>query len=170
MRPHDFNLRALYDALDAQRQARGLSWAAATRQMQGRIHTKRRGMSASTVRATRTRTVLEGDGVLQMLRWLGRTPESFVPGHPLAQDESARLPEVPAGRVLRFNSPSLYAALLAQRLQKNISWAQAAREIGVGPSTLTHLSRGGRTCFPHVMRILRWLDQPASAFTRLSLR
>ena len=39
-------------------------------------------VSSSTVARLRTGHIAEADGVLQMLRWLGRAPESFVQGSP----------------------------------------------------------------------------------------
>src|SRR5262245_16365800 len=74
----DFDLAALFDALDAQRQARGLSWAEVMREVNRGIAT--RAVASSTVTRLRTQKVAEADGVLQMLRWLRRAPESFVPG------------------------------------------------------------------------------------------
>jgi hypothetical protein len=93
--PHDpdFSLRALYKALDAQRRKRGISWAEATRQMGGRSEkTLGLALSPSTVQATRVRRNAEGDGVLAMLGWLNRSPESFVPGYNEADDTLTRLP------------------------------------------------------------------------------
>jgi hypothetical protein len=50
-----------------------------------------------------------------------------------------------------------------------MTWKQVAHEIGgVNPAGLTRLSKGGRTAFPEVMRIVRWLGRPAASFTRLS--
>jgi hypothetical protein len=168
MRPGDFSLRALYAALDAQRRARGLSWSAATREMNGQSgRPSGHRLSPSTVTGTRIRTVAEGDGVLQMLRWLKRTPESFVSGHQ-ASDGRGRLPEVPSHQTLRFDTRKVYEALEAQRVERQLTWAQVALEVGVGPSSLTYLSHGGRTAFPQVMRIVRWLAKPAAEFTRTS--
>jgi hypothetical protein len=40
-------------------------------------------ISPSTISGLRNkRWGVEGDGVLQIMLWLDRTPESFVPGHP----------------------------------------------------------------------------------------
>jgi hypothetical protein len=36
-------------------------------------------IARSTVSGRRTKAVAEVDGVLQMLRWLNRTPKSFMP-------------------------------------------------------------------------------------------
>jgi hypothetical protein len=169
MRSRDFSLRALYTALDAQRRARGLSWSEATREMNGQSgRSSGHRLSPSTVTGTRIRTVAEGDGVLQMLRWLNRTPESFVAGHQEVAGDPARLPDVPPRQTLRFDTRKLHAALDAQRVRRQLTWAQVATEVGLGVSSLTHLSRGGRTAFPQVMRIVRWLATPATHFTRTS--
>ena len=126
-------------------------------------------ISASTVTGMPTKTVVEGDGVLQMLLWLGRTPESFVPGHAPSSEVAAKLPRVGRDRILRFDTKAIHAALDAKRSERGITWQQVAREIGgVAPAGLTGLAKGGRTGFPHVMRIVAWLDRPAAAFTRAS--
>jgi hypothetical protein len=165
----DFSLAALYAALDAQRQSRGLSWSQATREISRQsVRSSRHPLSPSTVMGTRTKAVAEGDGVLQMLLWLNRTPESFVPGHQESEVVGERLPEVPPHQILRFDTRKLYAALDAQRIERKMTWAQAANEVGLSVSSLTHLAKGGRTGFPHVMRIVRWLARPAAHFTRIS--
>jgi hypothetical protein len=169
----DFSLSHLYTELDAQRQARGLSWAQATREMNGRAErptAKGHALSASTVTGTRFRRVCEADGVLAMIRWLNRIPESFVPGHPWAEDDRARLPEQPLGKVLRFDTRMLHAALDIQRKGKGITWEQLAKEIGLRAIALMGLSKGGRTCFPDIMRVTYWLDRPAAEFIRIANR
>src|SRR4030095_10440660 len=79
----DFDLNALYQALDAQRQSRGLTWAQATGEM-SRVGPviRRHPIASSTITGLRTKGLAEADGVLQMLRWLGRAPESFMRGSP----------------------------------------------------------------------------------------
>ena len=97
----DFDIDALYAALDARRQARGLTWTQLTREISGQFErVPIRSTASSTVTGMRKRQVLEGDGVLQMLRWLGRAPEDFVPGHPQSAPGTA-LPQVARGRILR---------------------------------------------------------------------
>lgn len=165
----DFSLRSLYEALDEQRKMRGLSWAEATRQMNGNgKSSKGHALSASTVKAIRIRTVAEGDGVLQMLRWLNRTPESFLPNYDSANADRTHLPDVPAGCVLRFDTKTLYGAIDALRQERKLTWNEAARQIGVAAGSLQHLSKGGRTSFPQVMRILQWLGRTAAEFTRIA--
>ena len=80
-RSTDFSLEALFHALDAQRLERGLTWAEVTREINRESErSPLHPVHASTVKATRTQRVAEADGILQMLLWLRRSPESFTPG------------------------------------------------------------------------------------------
>ena len=64
-----FDAKVLYDALDAERLARNLTWQELSRQI---------GVSASTMQRLSQGGRLEVDGMLAMVKWLGRTVESFV--------------------------------------------------------------------------------------------
>jgi hypothetical protein len=166
-RSSDFSLADLYEALNAERRARGITWRQVMQEINavGRFHIH--PISPSTVTSLRTKAVGEGDGILQMLRWLKRTPESFVRGFDRAAPHTMKLPDLPSHQILRFDTKRLFAALDAQRLERGCSWAQVAQEIGaVTAANLTHLQKGGRAAFPHVMRIVRWLDRPAADFVR----
>jgi len=164
----DFDLRALYDALDEQRRARQMSWAAVTSAVNG-LRTRRRPIAASTITGLKRKPVVEGDGILQMLLWLRRTPESFVPGAADAHSDCFCRPRLTAGQILRWDTHALFTALDEQRRARQLTWTEVAREIrGFTPGMLTNLSKGGRTGFPHVMRLVRWLDQPAAVFTRIA--
>ena len=67
-----FNPAALYAALDAQRQERGLSWAQVGAEL---------GIAPATLTRTRLGGRMEVDGMLAMVRWVGRTVESFTFGY-----------------------------------------------------------------------------------------
>ena len=164
----DFSLEALHAAVDAQRRARGLTWAGAVREIGRASERAGRRLSLSTVKGVGTRTVAEGDGVLQMLRWLNRAPESFMLGGPRVDEAVALLPHVPPDKVLRFDTRKMYAALDARRAERDLTWLQVAKETGSSVQGLTRLSKGGRTVFPAVIRIVGWLGEPASRFTRVS--
>ena len=144
----DFDVDALYAAIDARRQARGLTWLQLAREISGQFErVPIRSISPSTITGMRKRQAIEGDGVLQMLRWLGRAPEDFVPGRPQPRAEAA-LPPVPRGRILRFDVLGIYAAIDARRAERGITWCQVASEIGgFGAAGLTRMAKGGRTAF-----------------------
>ena len=168
MHHDDFSLRALHDALDERRRERNLSWTAVAAEV-NRLRTKLRPIAVSTITSLRHKPVGEGDGILQMLLWLGKTPESFVPGMADADSAPYRLPTLATGQILRWNTRALFDALNAERASRQLTWTGLAREIeGFTPNMLTNLSRGGRTGFPHVMRIVRWLGHPAVTFTRIA--
>lgn len=164
----DFDLRALYAALDEQRRSRDLSWASVAREVNGDRTglPGPRAVAVSTITGLRTKAFVEGDGVLQMLLWLGRTPESFVPG---AESAGAALSRVEPSKILRWDTPAIYAALDAKRTAESLTWSEAANRVGgVTAAGLTRLAKGGRIAFPQVMRIVRWLGKPAATFTRAS--
>jgi hypothetical protein len=166
----DFDLKALYNALDDERRLRGMSWAAVAREV-SRGKPERHPVGTSTITGLKTRAVAEGDGILQMLLWIRRTPESFVPGFPDADAERFRLPDVGRDHVLRWDTRALYSALNAQRQARGMTWVEVAREVwGVTPGMLTNLAKGGRTAFPGVMRVVGWLDQPAVTFLQAAAR
>jgi transcriptional regulator with XRE-family HTH domain len=154
----DFDLVALHAALDARRMELGLAWADVARDL---------GVSSSTLRGLGTRPRAEGDGVLRAVAWLGRSPESFVPGQRTASG-TALLPS--AARVLRFDVRALYAALDGERVARGLTWRDVALASGVGSAAgLTRLRAGGRVMFPEVMRMLAWLGAPAARFVREEL-
>jgi hypothetical protein len=162
----DFSLPALYEALDERRTERGLTWAAVAREVSRRFAGgPARAVSSSTITGVRSHAVVEGDGVLQMLLWLDRSPESFVPGHPLGEDPTARLVDPGEGNVLRWDAAALHAALDERRTDLSLTWADVAAEVVCAPTNLTSLRKGGRVTLPFVMRPVGWLDRPATAFT-----
>jgi hypothetical protein len=128
-----------------------------------------RPIATSTIVGLKSKAVGEGDGILQMLLWLNRTPESFVPGIPEADAGRFRLRELRQGQILRWDTRALHSALNAQRQARGLTWKEVAQQVGgFTPGMLTNLANGGRTGFPPVMRIVRWLGQPAAAFTRVA--
>ena len=80
-----------------------MTWAAAAREI-NRFITKGRPIATSTITGLRTKPSGEGDGILQMLLWLDRAPESFVPGMQDVEAERFRLREPEAGHVLRWDT------------------------------------------------------------------
>ena len=158
----EFDLNALCEAVDAQRQSRGLSWAQLEREL---------GVSATTLRGMRERGTAEGDGVLQVLRWLGRSPESFLRGGMVSAAEDEALPAAPVSGMLRFDARAIYEALEERRIEQGMTWRQVASVIGVASAaSLTRLRKGGRVSFPEVMRVFAWLGRRAARFVRITDR
>ena len=164
----DFDLFALYEAVEKRRRERKMSWTSVARDV-NRFRTIRRPITVSTITGLRTKSVVEGDGILQVLLWLGRTPESFVSNITDADSERFQLPNLTTGQILRWDTHALFLALNAQRLQRQLTWSEVARELkGFTPGMLTNLAKGGRIGFPRVMRLAQWLGRPAVVFTRIA--
>jgi hypothetical protein len=147
-----------------------MTWAAAAREI-NRFHKETHPIAVSTITGLTSRVSSEGDGVLQMLLWLRRTPESFVPGIEEAHDHRFRLRELGKEQILRWDTKALHSALNARRQAREMTWKEVAQQIGgYTPGMLANLANGGRIGFPGVMRIVRWIGQPAAVFTRASDR
>jgi hypothetical protein len=156
----EFDLDLLYAALDQKRESQGLSWNGVAREIESRF-TK---VSPATIKGIRDKQNVEGDGVLQMLLWLGRSPESFLPGISVHKEHDLVEPK---NATLRFDMKETYRLLDARRLEEGSTWDQVARQLGsCTASKLRRFKDGGRTSFPWIMRIAHWLDVPVNALTR----
>ena len=67
-----FNPRALYEAMDAKRKAENMSWIQVGALL---------GIAPGTLTRTRQGGRMEVDGMLAMVRWVGRSVESFTFGY-----------------------------------------------------------------------------------------
>jgi len=98
---------------------------------------------------------MEADGVLAMLRVIGKVPEDFAPGVSAA---AARLKQG------RFDTQALYAALDERRRDSGLSWTEMSRAIGVGAGTLQRLARGGRINADLMLACTSWLGRQVDDF------
>jgi len=157
-----FDVDRYFEALDAERERRGLSWAALTRELNAPFSHRPdiHPISTSTITGLRGRASLNGNIVVHTLMWLRRSPEEFVDGHPV---EPRPLPQLEAGRLPRWNTESLYDALDQQRDMRGLAWTEAAAQVGeFTPEMLKSLRKS--VGFPRVMRVLAWLQRPAADF------
>ncbi len=165
----DFDIAALFDALDSQRRNRALSWQGVARGMwnqSAELNAQRddHPISASTLTGMAKRGDTTCQHALFMLRWLDRTPESFLPG---STDDAQRAPLPSAGpdQRLRWDLLKLYAALDSQRRERSLTWPQLARELRCTPSQLSGIRRARFAIGMRLaMRIVTWLDRPARDF------
>jgi hypothetical protein len=161
----DFDVASLFAALDTERQARGLSWSGVARELWEQSHLlndrRRDHLSPATLTNIAKRQNTSCQHALFVLRWLGRSPESFVAG----AKQEAPLPSAGPDRRLRWNLRALHAALDEQRRERGLTWAELARELDCTPSQLTGL-RSARfaTGMRLAMRIGGWLEVPAADF------
>ena len=161
-------MQRLHSTLDATRTARGLTWVELAREINKPFEgTTSIPIHPSTIRGMTTKRAVVGTVVLQVLRWLQRTPESFLTGRDAASTAEEALPEPGPGRVLRFDTRALYAALDARRREYGLTWKQLAAALpGFTESSLRNLSTGSATGFPPVMTLTQWLRRPAAQFVR----
>ena len=158
-----FDPQALFDAVDAQRRERGMTWSELSQEL---------GISASTIKGmTNRKWGIELDGVIGMARWVGRTVESFSGGDGGAPP--APISRATTHRFLRFNTAALYAALNGERERRGISWDQVAAEVWPsgpwGSKQLKGLARGGRADVYSAVAICEWLGQTIQSFQHETL-
>jgi hypothetical protein len=155
-------------ALDAARAARGLSWTDLVAEMNAPFEfVPSIPISLSTIRGMGGKASVTSAVVLQVLRWLGRSPESFLVGRSTQTIAAEALPDVGPERILRFDTKGIHAALDEARRERGLTWRQVAAELpGFKEGMLTNLATGPAIGFPRVMRITQWLGRPAAEFMR----
>jgi hypothetical protein len=164
----NFDMHALQAALDDERRDRGLSWT----ELMAEINEPFQGTSSLPISMTTIRTMsakrsVTSAVVLQVLRWLSRTPESFLAGRNAASEANEALSAAGPSRILRFDTRAMHAALHAERIRRGMTWRQVAQELpGFTESMLTNLATGPLIGFPRVMMIPQWLGVPAASFVR----
>src|SRR6186713_766459 len=134
-----FDPQALFDAVDAQRRERGMTWS----ELSQELH-----ISTTTIKGmTKRKWGIELDGVIGLAHWGGRTVESFAGGDggpPAGPNSRGKF-----GRFLRFDTAALYAALNQERERRGMTWDQVAAEIWPagpwGAKQLKGMARGGRS-------------------------
>jgi hypothetical protein len=155
-----FDPRELYDAVDAQRRERGMTWAAVSSEVR---------VSASTIKGMISRTWgIELDGVAAMARWVGRTVESFAGGDGGPPPKAGSF--LGGGRFLRFDTAALYAATDRERERRGMTWDQVALEIWPsgpwGVNQLRNMAKGGRADVYTALAICGWLGRTIQSFQR----
>jgi hypothetical protein len=164
-----FDAAALYAALDARRIALGLSWRQVADQLweqSAELNDRRRDhpISPSTLTAMASKPRATCQHALFMLRWLDRTPESFLEGG-VADDPRFALPRVGSDRRLRWNLKLLYQTMDDKRREDGMTWPEVAAALGCTPSQLTGLRTAKfATGINLAMKIAQWTGQPAAHF------
>ena len=165
-------MEAFFAAVEAQRQERGLTWTALAAEVNRPFVGKSSiPVSVGTLRGILQKSSVNSAVVLQLLRWLQRTPESFLGGDHSAMESSWHFKEGEPDRILRFDTRSIYEALDTQRKARGLTWRQVADALpGFRAPMLTNLAKGPLIGFPRVMMLTQWLGRPASDFTRFTMK
>ncbi len=168
MEIYDFDAVALHRALDEKRTALGLAWSGVAREiwmLSSTLNDQRddHPISPSTIAHMERRANISCQHALFMLRWLDRSPESFLSG--ATPRENASLPDVGSDRRPRWRLKRLYESLNAKRQREGLTWPELAVILRCTPSQLTGLRTAKfATGMTLAMRITQWLDQPAADF------
>jgi hypothetical protein len=163
-----FDATAFFEAIDAQRIQRGLSWRQVADQIweqSAALNRQRQDhpISPSTLTGIARRGDCTCQHALFFLRWLGRTPESFLTS-PLTSNGAA-LPAAGPDRRLRWDLAALYEALNSRRLERQLTWVELADQLRCTANQLTGI-RTARYAIGMklAMKIVQWLECPASTF------
>lgn len=164
-----FDMRELYSALDDARSSRGLSWVQATAEINRPFAgTPSIPITVGTLRGIPNKSSVTSAVVLQVLSWLGRTPESFLRTENRAAVSGEALPESGPRHILRFDTRAMHAAIDAERASRGLTWKQVASELpGFTESMVRNLANGPLIGFPRVMLLTQWLGVPAASFVRV---
>jgi hypothetical protein len=164
-----FDCGGLFNALDAQRRAFGLSWY----ELADELWQQSSGLNAlrssdhplcgGAVQRLRERGATSCQYALFMLRWLHRAPEDFLTGR-VVDVGDVRLPEAGTDSRLRWDLKQLHTVLNKQRQQQDLTWAGLSEELDCTPSRLANLRTARIADMDLAMRITQWLRQPAAAF------
>jgi hypothetical protein len=164
-----FDTAALYAALDARRTELGLSWRQVANQLweqSAELNDRRRDhpISPSTLTAMASKPRATCQHALFMLRWLDRTPESFLEGG-VADEPRFALPRGGSDRRLRWNLKLLYQTMDEKRGAESMTWPEVAATLGCTPSQVTGLRTAKfATGIDLAMRIAQWTGRPAAYF------
>jgi hypothetical protein len=169
----DFDIPALFQALGSQRIAKGLSWGQVAKEMWlmaeelNRSRSRDHPLSASTIVNMSRRGNTTCQHALIFLQWLGRSPESFLPGGTNNSGTPIYSPGI--DRRPRWHLRRLYDAVNARRQEQQRTWSEVAQVIGCTPNQLIGL-RTARYAINMklAMRIVQWLERPSSDFIYLA--
>ena len=166
-----FDGGSLYAALNEKRTGLGISWQGVANQLwelSSDLNERRNDhpISPATLTKMSKNPRTSCQHALFMLRWLGRTPESFLKGADGASnDERFALPAAGPDRRPRWALKLLYAAMDEKRRQDGLTWPALAAILGCTSNQLTGLRTAKfATGMDLAMRIVQWLGRPAADF------
>ena len=163
-----FDCAAFFDALDGRRRERGLGW----RELADELWEQSADLNAQraddhplcggAVSRIRQRGATSCQYALFLLRWMERAPEDFLTDPVDVGD--VRLPVAGPDRRLRFDLPSLHAALNEERRGRGLTWTGLGAALDCTPSRLTNLRTARLADMDLTMRVTQWLGRPAAAY------
>jgi hypothetical protein len=163
-----FDCDALFEALDAKRQAGDLGWydvADVLWEQSAGLNAVRddHPLCGGAIQRLPVRGATSCQYALFMLRWLARAPEEFLVG-PVVDVGDVSLPPAGPEARLRWDLNQLYMALDDERRRRGLTWTALAFDLGCTPSRLTNLRTARLADMDLTMRVTQWLRRPAAAF------
>src|SRR4051812_8545331 len=147
-----FDYGAVGEAVESRRLELGLTPSGLTRSLNW--------LSAAPLARLRRGGATTCQHVNGLLRWLGRSPESFSPG--MADTPACAFPDFGAYAV-RWNMAALWAATDAERADREVSWDEV-REATRFPDVQAVRFETYGVAMHHAMNVVRWLGRPAATF------
>jgi len=166
----DFDSIALFEAMNAKRISERLSWREVTDEiwkLSSDLNDRRHDhpISPSTITGISKRGDTSCQHALFFLRWLRRSPESFLSDSKANRGKETSLPKAGSNERLRWNLHKLYEAVNLRRQELQMTWPELARIMHCTPSQLTVLRTVRFAISMNLaMRLVQWLDRPASDF------
>lgn len=153
--PGDFDVVALWEAVDAQRIERGMSWTGVAKTLAW--------MSKSTMDRMHETGTATCNHVLPMIQWVGRTPESFTVDPDGAIHELLPNPEgqwrwwwqhldLAAAIETQREERGLSVEAVADEMMLDVGWLRGLDSLKYGPS------------IGLAMVATRWLQRSAASF------
>ena len=144
----DFDLRALYEALDERRRSRDLTWAALTAEV-NRHRTRLHPIAQSTITSLKKKSVGEGDAIFKRSFGSAERRRALCPALRTPTRRAFSYQRCRGGQILRWATRALFAARNARRQERGRTWTAVARDVpGVTAAMLTNLATGPRIGFP----------------------
>jgi len=167
--PQEFDVQALFAALDERRHAERLSWTGVANEiwLQAAELNAKRGdhpIAPATITGMPRRRDTTCQHALFMLRWLGAVPEDFI-AEPHPATIGVPLPKVDSAHRLRWSLVALYTALNSARTERGETWEQTAHRLSCTANQLTGLRTAKYgTGMRLAIRICQHLGRPAAHF------
>jgi hypothetical protein len=155
----DFDFTKLWNSMNAKQESERFS----EKQMMDDlnvVNNNRVPFSLATVKNMMRRNDGTCQHTLHILRWLDRTPESFLVGERIEES----MPFSAEGR-LYWNMQALAAAVAEGKEQRGATWKLLAQELNCSPSQVSGLHKVRYGISIHLaMRITQWLLRPSTDF------
>jgi hypothetical protein len=169
-----FDGAALWEAMDAQRGDRGMTWKEVVADLAGSAvrgdpsqFAVNHPIAADTVALLKDRGDCGCHFALSYLTWVGRTPESFLVGVDELRFEEP-LPAPRLDRRLRWDIPALADAVDEKRGQIGMTRKNLAQTMGVSVSQANLRALRYGTGMSLTMRLAQWLNRSAASFVILA--